>query len=600
MNILKSALFFSCLTVANFIYGQGKQECKCPELRVMVYDFDNSAAKPTWYKGGPVTSANYTNEQLYEFADWQHAPQSGSSGFLNTSKQQNHEIHFFDKQVSNGDVDYIATGKFIRVGDHFLLQVQLQDAKNGDHFAELSIQLPTLKTAQEAGGEVAAKLSPLLKTIRKYQHEVRDEKRKDQTAISAKYELTSDKTDLKINETSEVKLKMYDCDDNLPLKNRKVKLKILDGKSTLSPSEVTTDGNGEAKTTFKAGSKSEKVTVYAEYQYTSVTNRNSIAGECGDDLRMNVKGYYKLTVEFEASGHGDNGAKYHALVKGETEVNIKSENDCYAIEMAHGNEMEFHVQEVIFQSDQGSATYKAPGTFTTPVTISVDCNKDPKFKIAFSSFGDPQETYSTSDGADFRSPLLNSLVTATLGSVNLARMQKETQDLKQKADNPKDKQAETDAAAKRLNQHKNDPDYLKSPQGKADMAMLHQGSKNIGDKNDDFRPDPKRMQNLENLKAQNALQQKINQKFTQPGYVGSGEYENDKQEIARLSGKVDLNSLANAAGFDMTLLQIEAPFAVGVNKPVDKVQKDKITDIAGSQSGWEFGQFHITIEQVSK
>jgi hypothetical protein len=596
------------------------QKCNCPDLKVLLYDFDNSGAKPSWYNGGSVTSASYNQHQINEFVDWQHAPQFGSGGFLDFAlKNSGGKIHFFTGSFHKNadgsfsattadayeppsgkfdeDVDYIVTGKFTGGGDHFILKVHLEDARDRSRFAETSVQISSLEKAIEAGSQAAQQLSPLLETIRKYQHKVRDEKRIDETAISGKWQLTAERTELKTGESTEIKLKMFDCDDNSPLKHRKVKLKPNFAEGTIAPAEVETDDNGEATATFTAGNKTEEVHIIAEYNYTSVTNRDAYATECGNGLRINVHGNYSLKVEFEAQGHGDNGGKYHALVKGETEVRVKQVNDCYEIELVNGKEMQFRVEEVVFKSDQGSATYAGPQTFSSPIDVSLTDCKAPKFKIAFGSFGDAGETYSTSDGADFQSPLLYSLAMATLGSANLNRMQNDAQNIKQKADQYKGKEAEVDAAARRLNEHKNDPNYVKTPQGKADMALMNQMARSQGYDPTTIRPDSKRMKNLDNLRAMNVKQQEVNKKFTQPGYVGSAEYQNDQQELSKLKSNVNMNDLTNAIGFDANALEIEAPFTIGVPKPVDKIQKDKIKEIAGSQNGWEFGQFHVTLEK---
>lgn len=309
--------------------------------------------------------------------------------------------------------------------------------------------------------------------------------------------------------------------------------------------------------------------------------------------------HFNLRVEFEASGHGDNGGQYHALVSGETEVQCKlQEGGCYVWEPVNGNSIDFTVKEVIFKSDQGSAVYKTPQVFSAPITLKVNmCADNPTFKIALGSFGDASETYSTSDGADFQSPLLYSLAIATLGSANLNRMQSEAQNIRQKADQFKGREAEIDAAARRLNEHKNDPNYLKTPQGKSDMSLMKEMAKSQGYDPNSLRPDPERMKNLEHLRAMNAKQKEINQKYTRPAYVGSAEYQNDKQELSRLKSNVNMTDLTTAIGFDANVLEIQAPFTIGIPKPVDKIQKDKIKEVAGSQNGWEFGQFHITLEK---
>jgi hypothetical protein len=324
-----------------------------------------------------------------------------------------------------------------------------------------------------------------------------------------------------------------------------------------------------------------------------------------DDLgkwikKMNDFMQFKLKVEFEASGHGDDGGKFHALVSGETIIQCKLKEDCYVWEPMDGNEMQFKIKDVVFQSDQGKAVYKSPATFSVPVTIKVGmCTDNPTFKISFGSFGDPNETYATADGQDIHSPLLYSLAVATLGSANLNRMQNQAENIRKNADKTKGKEAEVEAAAKRLNQHKNDPSYLNSAQGKADMSLMKQMAKS-GGYDPDKAPDPKRMQNLAHLKAMNVKQQEINNKYTLPGYVGSAEYDSDKQALANLKSNVDMNDLTGAIGFDANVLQIEAPFTIGVPKPVDKIQRDKVAQIAGSANGWEYGEFHVTVEHKEK
>lgn len=607
-----------CLVLLAVVLTSSAQKCHCPDVKVLVYDFDNSGAKPAWFKGGPVTSANYSQQQLNEFVDWQHAPQFGSGGFLEIAlKNKGGNVRFFTASFhkdadgtfsattadvmapSSGavseDVDYIVTGKFVGGGNQFVLQVHLEDARDRTAFAETSVQLSSLKNAIEAGQQAAQQLSPILETIRKYQHEVRDEKRKDETAISSKYELTAEIPELKTDERSEIKIKLFDCDDDSPLKHRKVKLKPSYAEGTITPSEVETDDNGEATATFTAGHKTEEVSIIAEYNYKSVTNHDAYATECGADLKIKVHGTYKLKVEFEAQGQGDNGAKFHALVKGEAAIKLVQENDCYKVELENGDEMNFHVEEVVFQSDEGKATYLSPKEFSNGIKVELTDCKQPKFRISFNGFGDPAETYSSE--TVYQAPLLYSLAAATLGSVNMNRMQNEAGKIKEKADQFKGKEAEVDAAAKRLNEHKNDPNYKNTPQGKADMKLMQDMAKAQGYNPNTVRPDPKRMQNLDNLRAMNAKQQEINKKFTTPGYIGSPAYQQDQQELAKLKAKVDMNDLTSAVGFNMNLLMIEAPFNPEADKPVDKIQKDKIKEIAGSAKGWDFGQFHITIEK---
>ncbi|OQP57689.1 hypothetical protein A3860_08640 [Niastella vici] len=310
--------------------------------------------------------------------------------------------------------------------------------------------------------------------------------------------------------------------------------------------------------------------------------------------------HFKLKVDFEAQGHDDNGGKYHALAIGETTIQCKlQEGGCYVWEPVDGNNMEFKVVDVVFTSDQGVAVYKSPQTFSAPVSITVNmCDDNPVFKIAFSKFGGDNETYTASDGSDFNAPMLNSLAMATLGSVNMAKMQVQAQNMQSKAAQFSGKEAQVDAAAKRLREHGNDPGYMQTAQGKADMDMMRQMAKGMGYDPNNIRPDPARMKNLDNLHKANEAMKKRDAKMTQPGYLGSEEYYKDQANIQQLQGNVNMNAITNAAGLNMNMLTIEAPFKIGVKQVVDKIQKDKIDQIAGSKGGWEFGQFHVTLENI--
>jgi len=316
--------------------------------------------------------------------------------------------------------------------------------------------------------------------------------------------------------------------------------------------------------------------------------------------KMTAFMHFKLKVSFEASGHGDNGGKYHALVSGETEIQCTlKDGGCYIWEPVTGNTMDFNVTEVVFKSNQGSAIYKGPQTFSAPVELKVNmCAEDPTLKISFNSFGDPQETYVTSDGNTFQSPLLYSLAMATLGSANMNKLQSQAEQWKTKAEKFQGREADVDAAAKRLSDHKNDPNYLKTAQGKSDMAKMNEMAKSMGYDPSSIRPDPKQMKNVDNLQAYTAAVQKQAAKMKQQGYFGSEEYYKDQKEINNLKAKTDLNSITNQAGIDINMLQIEAPFRIGMKLPVDKIQKDKIKEISNSADGWEFGQFHVTLENI--
>jgi hypothetical protein len=308
--------------------------------------------------------------------------------------------------------------------------------------------------------------------------------------------------------------------------------------------------------------------------------------------------HFKLKVDFEAQGHGEKGEKYHTMVIGETEVVCNLERTgCYSWDIADTGKMTFKVVDVVFTSDQGVAVYKGPQTFTVPVSLHLNvCDASPVLRIDMDRFGPVEETYVSSEGGEFQAPLLNSLASATLGSANMGKMMAQAQSMPGNTSSPKQQQA-VDAAAKRLRQHQGDTNYIKTAQGKADFELMGKMGHNIS-YDPKMRPDPGRMQNLANLHKMNEAYRARDAKMRQAGYVGSEAYYKDQARIDALRGNVDINAITTPVGLNLSLLRVEVPFTTGVQLVVDKVERDKISDITGSKSGWEFGAFHVVMEHT--
>jgi hypothetical protein len=314
--------------------------------------------------------------------------------------------------------------------------------------------------------------------------------------------------------------------------------------------------------------------------------------------------HFSLRVSFEAVGHGENGVKYHAKVTGETEVAcLLPDSACMRWETIEGGNMTFRVEEVVFQSDQGMARYKGPQTFTVPVTVEVDvCNESPRLKLSLDRFGAEEETYVSGEGAEFQTPLLYSLAMATLGSGNMGKMLSQANELNANADMSPAGQRDVDAAAKRMRAHDGDTNYIKTAQGKADLKLMQQmsgkmgGSKNWKPNDPSMRPDAGRMKNLDNLHKMNEAYRARDAKLTQAGYIGSEAYYQDQAKIDALRGQVDMQAITRPVGLNLNPLTIEMPFQTGVPQVVDQVRKDKVAEVAGSSGSWDFGQFHVTME----
>jgi hypothetical protein len=335
-------------------YNQAEaQQCNCPGFNFMVYQFNPYAITPKWYKGKDVKGPEYSNEQQYQYFVWTEIPHLGADGFVSYAAENSSTLRFSKADVLGllpGEsmpmfVDYIITGEYdTSEAGGYNLQVKIENTKTKKQVAETSVRFSALDSAEEAGRRAAIQLSPLLDLILKYEHQVRDVQLKDQSAIEARYELEATKTQLNTAETTMIQLKLFDCDDGAPLRNRKVNLKLPGGASTISPGFVITDANGRAQAIFKAGQKSETVTVRPLYQYTSVSNKKTYASACTADLQLEVLGTlterekqntagkikWHITISYEekisSSGNSKTGTSHGEFTKaGKVDMYVLSE-----------------------------------------------------------------------------------------------------------------------------------------------------------------------------------------------------------------------------------------------------------------------------------
>lgn len=305
------------------------QTCNCPALQLLVYDFDYRPVTPAWYNGEIVDTPKYSQRQVYEFYIWAESPAKGSQSFLQAVTEANPGINFHksnflpehDKDSVSSNIDYIVSGTYLPLSDHYNLKITVEDPRNKEKIIETSVEFNSMEDITDAAGNAAKKLSPLLESIRNYQHKIRDQKYKDKTAIHAMYELSAADTELKTNDSTEISLKLFDCDDNSPLRYRKVLLKLSNGASTISPAIVTTDDKGAARAIFKSGKKAEIITVYPVYQYTSVINKKLYATPCTGELRIDVADDGDKQIKEEST---NKKVKWHITVRYDERVNMSS------------------------------------------------------------------------------------------------------------------------------------------------------------------------------------------------------------------------------------------------------------------------------------
>jgi Secretion system C-terminal sorting domain len=176
-----------------------------------------------------------------------------------------------------GGAQYLIWGILDSADGSYRIRMFLEDAKTRDQIAVGEQTFTKSEDAFTAGDAAAAQLEPVFDKIRAYQEKLRDEN--DNIAIHAIINVAPDQSEIKMNETDNVKISVYDCDGNPgdhPLKNRWIKIKTDLGHFDLD--SVETDDNGEANVLFHADNESGTATINAVYYpYTTAYHEQNIA-----------------------------------------------------------------------------------------------------------------------------------------------------------------------------------------------------------------------------------------------------------------------------------------------------------------------------------
>lgn len=139
--------------------------------------------------------------------------------------------------------------------------------------------------------KIISEISPVINKLRDYQKDIRDKSlgKVDETKhmwIGLKFKAVSEKTKLKVGETTKVHIKVFDCIDEKPASNQLLNIKVgYPDVGIINLPGIKSNSAGEAMVVFTAKNKGETF-VFPDFTCTAV---NGKAGyhvlHCQDDLK---------------------------------------------------------------------------------------------------------------------------------------------------------------------------------------------------------------------------------------------------------------------------------------------------------------------------
>lgn len=387
----------------------------------MVYPPNTSEVVPGVMPG---EKTNLTSEEQNDILDYQTAVSQTAGAFIATAMQGKKagEIQFFDNTSNiksntvnpnpafapQGDVsenessalpiEYVVVCDIEGKKGAYTLNFYVQDAKTRETVAEASRNFASLNETPVEAVAIAKEMDPLIDKTRAFQTKKRDED--NTTAIYAKWELTADKYYLKAGESTKVKLHFFDC-DGTPLANREVHLddpEELPGK--FESLTLTTDNDGNASTTFKAGEQPGSVILTVNYRYTSVTHKTAYATRCGPMQTISVDVPYTLSVQFVFEGKSREGDKTTYWVHGTKgfDFKVSKADSCGKWVPINGNTITMAVAECYIKGKTSQPLlYDSPNTFEVPLTITYNLCKKGDLWLHLEK-GGPDNAFFKADG----------------------------------------------------------------------------------------------------------------------------------------------------------------------------------------------------------
>ncbi|MBS1501615.1 MAG: Ig-like domain-containing protein [Bacteroidetes bacterium] len=459
-------------------------ECKCPPIKMYIYDtrLDFKPDSPyTAEEAGKYTEAQnsgdwldaaYTKQQSDEFKVYKNFAPGAKTGSSVQYPPSN--------GIGPSDIDFTSSVNISREGvpGKYTYDVTLVifDSRRAEGVVDITQAALDLGDVDATIDALVGSLGPIVDKLRDYQKQIRDGSNGTKW-IGAKWRTTADKHVLKIQDATDVNIKLFDCADEKPIANQQVSVKLTNtDKGDLGQDKVTTNSSGEAVVTFTAR-KTGSTRVYVDYTYTDIYDRSGNATKCNDQGDIDiVDDMYKVTMEAEVTGPSG----MHYKLKGEATTSLISFADStYGLRSTDGTK---NMQvNVITAGVPGKMTLINPRKYNIPIVINVGnvgagLKRSAKATIAIQSFS-PTDNMSRTIEEMYRTPASVISMPNNINAVfHSAFMQNTISSVK--ANGAKARQDLP--VLERLRANKNNPAYFQSAQGKADLAALQKLSQQHG------------------------------------------------------------------------------------------------------------------------
>ena len=276
-KIILTLIFFLSLT--GYLLSQEWECQKCPRRSIGLFDCDVQIPQPSWgsqlslsdwlefnFIGGGIHAELFSNDpsrDCLSFYDGQFVLAADSlPDFDSLSYQISYNWQNLPGSGSLSYVDYIVYSELTESGSNYNITVYLETGKTREIVTTNTIQYNPAIPGLNNGENASQFLKPLMGKIREFEKQKRN--LLSDVAIEAQLEVKSQKFYLNTNETTQIILRLKDCDD-FKLPNREINLTASSG--TLSSNSVITNNDGEAQVTYTAGSSPAWVEIYAEHVY---------------------------------------------------------------------------------------------------------------------------------------------------------------------------------------------------------------------------------------------------------------------------------------------------------------------------------------------
>ncbi|RTL48832.1 MAG: hypothetical protein EKK39_11860 [Sphingobacteriales bacterium] len=369
-----------------------------------------------------------------------------------------------------GDIDFTSYCEVSRSGNSpnytYTVSVKIYDAYTHTIVTTITQSTTDLGKVDYLIDQAIASYSPTLDKLRDYQKKVRDESG-GKKWIGLKFKATADKTNLKIGETTNVHIKIFDCADEKPVPNQQLNIRLGTPKvGIINNPNVKTNSSGEAVLIFTAKNEGE-TTVFPDFTYTAVNGKSGYhVLKCGnDELKIQVEDEkYKLTMNVNITGADG----LHWQLSGEVITKLISYADgTFQLKAVDGTRnMPVHVLSASTRHMKLIGKYD----YTIPFTLNIGNiykKGTTPAKIAFDTFSPSEngwissEPYRVKDGVvdlpGFTSHLVQNLFYDIEKNVAKKSKTKEYQEL---------------AEVEQIKAHAKDANYWHTAQGKSDMLKL--------------------------------------------------------------------------------------------------------------------------------